>query len=197
MLKRSGPLKRGTNQLKRTPLARGTSKLARTKLKAKRPGKPRRSSRVRDKAHLAFVRSLPCCAPGCGRQAPSEAHHDTQMRGMGQKSSDDRAVPLCRKDHDGAQHYRGVFMGWGKERMRAWMEEKIAEVMARKPQAPTHIELRFASGRRTRVAVADCTVDAADALVLPVLGPEFEAEDVVEAVGIVEHAGLAAGGKAT
>lgn len=184
MLRRT-PLKRGTSQLRRTALKPGTSKLWRsTKLKQKRKGPPRRSSRVRDKAHLAWVRTLDCC--WCHRRGPSDPHHDTKERGMSQKADDTRTIPLCRRCHDAAQDFQGDFKLWDRERMRAWFEGELAKVMARKPQVPTHIELRFASGRRTRVAVADCTTDAEQALVLPVLGPEFDGEDVVEAVGIVE-----------
>ena len=61
-----------------------------------KPEKPARAPH-----YLVFVRQLPCVS--CGLQ-PSEAHH-FGPRGMGQKTDDYRAVPLCRtchqKFHDG------------------------------------------------------------------------------------------------
>jgi len=51
--------------------------------------------------HLAHIRTLPCCV--CGRRSPSEAHHLKQTgereRGMGRRSSDRWAVPLCPDCH--------------------------------------------------------------------------------------------------
>ena len=51
--------------------------------------------------HLDLVRQLPCCV--CGARPRSEAHHlkaGTGERGMGLRSTDRWAVPLCRDDHD-------------------------------------------------------------------------------------------------
>jgi hypothetical protein len=48
-------------------------------------------SPARSKAHLAFVRSLPCCVSG--RTFGIEAAH-VGARGMGQKSSDLETIPL-------------------------------------------------------------------------------------------------------
>ena len=55
--------------------------------------------RVRDKAHLKFVRKQPCLI--CGRR-PSHAHHlrFAQPRAMSSKVSDEFTVPLCRAHHD-------------------------------------------------------------------------------------------------
>lgn len=47
---------------------------------------------VRDPAHLAFVRSLPCS--WCGRSLHTEASHHGP-HGTGTKASDHRAIPLC------------------------------------------------------------------------------------------------------
>lgn len=56
-------------------------------------------------AYLADVRSLPCCA--CGIHGRTEAHHCKdrppfdeiglykRLPGMGQKSADEDAIPLC------------------------------------------------------------------------------------------------------
>lgn len=46
--------------------------------------------------YLAFIRSLPCLV--CGIRRGIEAAH-TGPRGLGQKSSDLSAIPLCRQHH--------------------------------------------------------------------------------------------------
>lgn len=53
---------------------------------------------VRDPEHLKFVRSQPCCVPGCKR-GPIEANHVGGSKGMGQKCSDLEAVPMCQRHH--------------------------------------------------------------------------------------------------
>jgi hypothetical protein len=47
--------------------------------------------------HLAFIRSLPCCV--CGSVHLVHAHHllRTGEHGMGQRSADKYALPLCDK----------------------------------------------------------------------------------------------------
>jgi len=53
-----------------------------------------------DRNHLAMVRRLPCCVCG-GDYGRREAHHllRTGEHGMGRKSSDRWALPLCDHDH--------------------------------------------------------------------------------------------------
>ena len=72
------------------------------------PPKPR-IVRFRSAAHLARLRKLACTIPGC-RGTPVDAHHLThvEMRGMGLKSSDANAVPLCRWVHHSATSNDGV-----------------------------------------------------------------------------------------
>jgi len=51
-------------------------------------------------AHLALIRLLPCCVTG--RAPAGEAHHlkaGTGERGVGRRSSDRWAVPLCHAEH--------------------------------------------------------------------------------------------------
>mgnify|MGYP000185695457 CR=1 FL=1 len=51
-------------------------------------------------AHLACIRSLACCV--CGAAPRNEAHHlkaGTGERGMGLRSTDKHAVPLCTHHH--------------------------------------------------------------------------------------------------
>lgn len=57
-----------------------------------RPRAPARSPRF-----LAFVRRHPCAA--CQRKKDVEAHHYARGRGVGQKVSDYRTVPLCDDCH--------------------------------------------------------------------------------------------------
>lgn len=47
-------------------------------------------------AHLAYIRTLPCCVIGC-RRTPIEAHHirTAANSGTGVKPDDRWAVPLC------------------------------------------------------------------------------------------------------
>ena len=81
-----------------------------------------------DPARLAFVRTLPCCAPGAptgclGTVAP---HHHTQYRGMGQRAVDDQTMPLCWGHHRAFHDGRGPFRDWGQGHRRAWQDEQVA-----------------------------------------------------------------------
>lgn len=69
--------------------------------------------RLRDKAHLQFVRSQPCLV--CGRQ-PSDPHHlqFAQPRALGLKVSDEFTVPLCRGHHR-QLHQAGNEVAWWKD----------------------------------------------------------------------------------
>jgi hypothetical protein len=61
------------------------------------------SQPVRDAGYLRFIRGLPCSC--CESQRGIEAAH-MGPHGMGQKSSDLSAIPLCRKHHrTGADSY--------------------------------------------------------------------------------------------
>jgi hypothetical protein len=66
--------------------------------------------RLRDRVHLRFVAKQPCLI--CGRQ-PSDPHHlrFAQARGLGQKVSDEFAVPLCRAHHR-ELHRAGKEVDW-------------------------------------------------------------------------------------
>jgi hypothetical protein len=58
-------------------------------------------SRLRSPAHLAWIRTQPCCVAGC-RNTRIHAHHvrTGQTGGLGLKPSDLTAVPLCAIHHD-------------------------------------------------------------------------------------------------
>lgn len=69
---------------------------------------PKSERKVRDgmsALHLARIRLLPCCV--CGKPAPSDPHHlmrvEAGARGMGLRTADKWAIPLCRRHHDWIQ----------------------------------------------------------------------------------------------
>lgn len=69
-----------------------------------------KEQRLKDKAHLEFVRTKPCLI--CGR-SPAHAHHlrFAQKRAMGMKVSDEFTVPLCSIHHDEV-HRTGDERAW-------------------------------------------------------------------------------------
>ncbi|PSO23668.1 ERF family protein [Bradyrhizobium sp. MOS002] len=68
-----------------------------------------KSSRVRSRVHLDFVRQQPCAV--C-QQAPCDPHHiKFAQRGLGRKVSDEFTVPLCRMHHIDL-HRRGNERAW-------------------------------------------------------------------------------------
>ena len=61
----------------------------------------------RNQRYLAWIRTQPCCV--CGSKRAIEASH-TGPHGLGQKSPDSSAIPLCPKHHrtgDGSYHRLG------------------------------------------------------------------------------------------
>jgi hypothetical protein len=81
---------------------------------------PRRKTiRIRDKAHLAFVAAQNCLV--CQR-SPCDAHHlkFAQPRSLGRKVSDEFTVPLCREHHQ-QLHRHGNEAGW-------WANVQIAPI---------------------------------------------------------------------
>ena len=54
-------------------------------------------------AYLDWIRGLPCSMPYCFKDSPSEPHHfkgEFNVAGMGLKSADYLAIPVCRQCHD-------------------------------------------------------------------------------------------------
>lgn len=90
-------------------------------------GKPekRKNSKFRENRpgmsadHLKLIRKLPCCVPGCN-VVGCDPHHlqDTgaRERGMGLRSTDRWAIPLCRLHHDEVHSL-------GSRRERQWFEQ--------------------------------------------------------------------------
>ena len=58
--------------------------------------KPRTPHPVRNPRYLAWIRTLPCMV--CGARRGIEASH-TGPHGLGQKSPDTSAIPLCARHH--------------------------------------------------------------------------------------------------
>lgn len=70
------------------------------------------------------VAALPCYR--CGAPPPSQVHHHTAHRGLGQRSDDVYAMPLCARCHESLHALSGPFRGWTKERLRAWQSRMAA-----------------------------------------------------------------------
>lgn len=76
-----------------------------------------RQPRVKDEAHLAFVRTLPCIV--CGDNTSTEAAHIRggdprilkRQAGMGEKSDDVFTLPLC-NEHHAMQHRMNEAKFW-------------------------------------------------------------------------------------
>jgi hypothetical protein len=88
-LRRSAPLPRGMAPRRRTPVR-------------KRRFRPRRGPE-RDPDYLAWIRTLPCavCSRVSGGATVIEAAHTNVLgpRGLGQKTTDFSAIPLCSGHH--------------------------------------------------------------------------------------------------
>jgi hypothetical protein len=92
---------------------------------------------VRNSAYLAWIRTLPCCV--CRTTRWIEAAH-TGPRGLGQKSSDTSAIPLCAKHHrTGNDSYHKL----GPRRFAAVHGLDIAAIVARLSAKPS---IRVESG---------------------------------------------------
>jgi hypothetical protein len=110
-----------------------------------------KTSRKRNKAHLAFVASQPCLV--C-QWSPCDAHHlkFSQPRTLGRKVSDEYTVPLCRQHHQDL-HRNGNEIAW-------WANHQIAALQAAKDLWTTSPSIQ---------KVADAPKVQADAVVRPAL----------------------------
>lgn len=102
---------------------------------------------LRDRKHLAFIRTLPCVT--CGNR-PSQAAHIRKNGdgGVGVKPSDNRAVPLCPSCHY-IQHQIGELRFWFP-----WSGYEAAIVLAKRLHALSgdemHALLEIVSFRRKK-----------------------------------------------
>ena len=89
------------------------------RLKKRKPSAEARREREAP-GYLDKIRKLPCCIPGCDALPPSQAHHlkCTGERGIGKKSSNRWAVPLCSECHmNGVERV-------GSRQEAAWFRER-------------------------------------------------------------------------
>lgn len=129
-------------------------------------------------AFLAFVRRKPCCV--CGAPPPSHAAHvrfsdaatGNENPGVGAKSHDRRAVPLCPDDHldgPGAQHRVGserkfwARVGKNPDEIAARLWGQFVRRSARSPEKRKAVAARARRILRKRK---------------PMMGPGLEAEFV-------------------
>jgi hypothetical protein len=80
------------------------------------PAKGSKRPRVKDDAHLKWIRTLRCCL--CGAPGPDPAHirsanalYGKRETGGSERPSDKWVVPLCRLHHD-EQHDAGSEIKW-------------------------------------------------------------------------------------
>ena len=83
-----------------------------------------------DRARLAWLHLLPCCAPGHRNCGPVEVHHDTQDRALGKKAPHDRGMPMCHLAQVQFHGGSGPFKGWDKARRREWQTAMVAHYQA-------------------------------------------------------------------
>jgi hypothetical protein len=99
--------------LRRAPLKRTAMKRHRRR---KRPD-------LDDAKYLAFIRRQPCSA--CGHAPPSDPHHRPGA-GMGARSHDHEAIPMCRMCHDDVDRFAGMFTEWTREQRQEWHSHMVA-----------------------------------------------------------------------
>ena len=105
----------------------------------RRRATPRRSERVLDADYLARVRELPCCARTLGDMFGCRGRIEVDHAGRkpaGRKCSDDETVPMCSLHHSERHTFIGLFGGWSRAQMRAWLDEQIAATRAHLTAAP-------------------------------------------------------------
>lgn len=78
--------------------------------------------------YLAWVHQQPCVC--CGRDGPSEAHHHTHRRGMGQRASDEHAMPLCSRCHWDFHNGTGKTSGMNQRQRSALQDGWVAVTRA-------------------------------------------------------------------
>lgn len=71
------------------------------------------------------AREQPCAM--CHRPPPSEAHHATFGRGLGQKADDSLCIPLCLWCHRDFHAAAGRFRSMDKAARRAWQEAHVSD----------------------------------------------------------------------
>lgn len=85
------------------------SKYEREKAKSRRSEEKRAARDGNDEKHLAAIRKCPCAVPGCNKVGVDPHHLKCipNTRGMGYRSPDQFAIPLCRFPHHEEAEKRG------------------------------------------------------------------------------------------
>jgi hypothetical protein len=106
--------------MKRVPL----QQRGRLKRSPCRP-RPRRARPDKDDAeYIAWLKEQRCCAPAARHPGPSDPHH-RPGEGMGLRSHDHEAIPLCRLHHKQVDVFAGPFAGWSREERQAWHTKQV------------------------------------------------------------------------
>lgn len=83
----------------------------------------------RDDAHLQWIRSLPCCVPGCTEAASAHHVRSAANSGVGLKPRDANAVPVCHR-----HHMEGHSRGWETFEKKYGLDlAKLAAELSTKP----------------------------------------------------------------
>lgn len=106
--------------MKRTALLRKTA-MRRSKF-VTRQRETKQQLRSGDPEYLSWVRRQLCAV--CGASPPNHAHHRTGG-GMGMKTADSEAFPLCNKHHRELHDVTGWFAGWDKHSLRDWQKQCV------------------------------------------------------------------------
>ncbi len=93
-----------------------------------------RAQNIDEAIEAVLVERLEAHGGGCW--GPTDPEHErsggAEGPGMGQKASDRRAWPCCRGHHDQRHNTAsGIFKGWGRAKLDAFIRERIAEANAR------------------------------------------------------------------
>jgi hypothetical protein len=117
-----------------------------TPLKAARAAKRRVApDRVRDPAHLAKVRKLPCIVgltyPGC--KGANQASHDDNGKGAGLKTSDTTCCSMCAAHHQQWTDHTGWCKGWSRESRRVWFRAATVATLVELANVANGLECPF------------------------------------------------------
>jgi hypothetical protein len=98
-------------------------------------------------AYLAWVRLLPCCAPGAPRgcRYVRQAHH-TGRKGLSTRTEDAHAVPLCVQHHAEWDAGCGAFAGLDHGGRRRWEDEQVARLREMWAERDGGIDRQFCFG---------------------------------------------------
>lgn len=77
-----------------------------------------------DPEYTKWLRTIRCCAHECYRRQV-QVHHITGA-GMGLRSHDWEAMPLCPQHHDQLHRLNGMFSDWSREELRHWQRYQAA-----------------------------------------------------------------------